>query len=92
MLPRQSANRELLLYDYISSKIDIPFWVEWISTAILIVGVALTAWNIYPLNVYFSLAGNLGWAIIGVMWRKWSLITIQFVVTIIYVGGLVTNT
>jgi hypothetical protein len=68
------------------------FWVEWSSTAILIIGVALTAWNIYPLNVYFSLAGNLGWAIIGVMWRKWSLITIQIVVTVIYVAGLITNT
>ena len=80
------------MYDFISRKIDIPFWVEWSSTAILIVGVALTAWNIYPLNVYFSLAGNLGWAIIGVMWQKWSLITIQFVVTVIYVAGIWTNT
>jgi hypothetical protein len=68
------------------------FWVEWVSTAILIIGVALTAWNIYPLNVYFSLAGNLGWAIIGVMWRKWSLITIQIVVTAIYIAGLMSNT
>jgi hypothetical protein len=73
-------------------KLDYAFWVEWLSTAILIIGVALTAWNIYPLNVYFSLAGNLGWAIIGVMWRKWSLITIQIVVTVIYIAGLVTNT
>jgi len=73
-------------------KIDYAFWVEWASTAILIIGVALTAWNIYPLNVYFSLAGNFGWAVIGVMWRKWSLITIQIVVTVIYVAGLITNT
>jgi hypothetical protein len=68
------------------------FWIEWIATAILIVGVALTAWNIYPLNIYFSLAGNFGWAVIGVMWRKWSLITIQMTVTVIYVAGLLTNT
>jgi hypothetical protein len=68
------------------------FWIEWIATAILIVGVALTAWNIYPLNIYFSLAGNFAWAIIGVLWRKWSLITIQLMVTAIYVVGLLTNT
>ena len=67
------------------------FWIEWISTAILIVGVALTAWNIYPLNIYFSLAGNFGWAVIGVMWRKWSLITIQMTVTVIYVAGLISK-
>ena len=64
------------------------WWIEWISTAILIVGVALTAWNIYPLNVWLSLAGNLGWFIVGMIWRKYSLLTIQIVVSIIYVMGL----
>jgi len=63
-------------------------WTEWISTAILIIGVGLTAWNIYPLNIYFSLVGNLGWFVVGWMWRKYSLLTIQVVVTIIYVAGL----
>ncbi len=66
-------------------------WTEWISTAILIIGVGLTAWNIYPLNIYFSLVGNLGWFVVGWMWRKYSLLTIQVVVTIIYVAGLVQH-
>lgn len=74
------------------SLTSIEFWVEWSATVILIVGVALTAWNIYPLNIYFSLLGNFGWFIIGLMWRKWSLLTIQLVVTVIYVAGLLTNT
>jgi len=68
------------------------WWMEWVATAVLIAGVALTAWNIYPLNVYFSLAGNFGWLIVGYMWRKWSLITIQLVVSIIYVAGILINT
>jgi hypothetical protein len=63
---------------------------EWASTAVLIVGVALTAWNIYPLNIWVSLAGNAMWVVLGVMWRKWSLITIQTVVTVIYVAGLLS--
>jgi hypothetical protein len=63
-----------------------------VSTAILIIGVALTAWNIYPLNIYLSLLGNVGWMIIGLMWKKWSLITIQIVVTIIYIAGIMSNT
>ena len=64
------------------------FIVEWGSTAILIVGVALTAWNIYPLNVWLSLAGNFGWFVVGLIWRKYSLLTIQIIVSIIYVMGL----
>ena len=64
------------------------FIIEWGSTAVLIVGVALTAWNIYPLNVWFSLAGNFGWFVVGLIWRKWSLLTIQIIVSIIYLMGL----
>ena len=37
------------------------FWLEWISTLILIAGVVLTSFNIYPLNIWLSLAGNAGW-------------------------------
>jgi hypothetical protein len=73
-------------------KINWEFLIEWSSTAILIVGVTLTAWNIYPLNVYFSLAGNIGWTTIGIMWRKWSLIVIQGVLSLIYIIGLLVNT
>lgn len=62
--------------------------MEWGSTAVLIIGVALTAYNIYPLNVWLSMAGNFGWFVVGWMWRKYSLLTIQVVVTIIYVAGL----
>jgi len=68
------------------------WWMEWIATAILMVGVALTAWNIYPLNIYFSLIGNFAWLIVGYMWKKWSLIIIQFVVSALYVAGILINT
>jgi hypothetical protein len=69
----------------------LEWWVEWVSTAILIIGVGLTAWNIYPLNIYLSLAGNVGWFVVGWMWRKYSLLTIQLIVSIIYVAGLLQH-
>jgi len=62
--------------------------LEWGSTFILIVGVALTAFNIFPLNVYFSLIGNFGWFLLGVYWKKWSLVTVQLIVTTIYLVGI----
>jgi len=64
---------------------------EWAATIILIIGVALTAINIYPLNVYLSLLGNLMWLILGFMWKKNSLIVIQLVVVIIYIAGSIYN-
>lgn len=70
-------------------KNKIEFLFEWGSTIILLCGAALTSLNIYPMNVFLSLAGNLGWLVVSVIWRKPSLIVIQLVITVIYVAGLI---
>jgi len=64
------------------------FYTEWISTVALIVGVYLTAINHYPLNVYISLLGNFGWLAVSIAWRKFSLFTVQIVIVIVYIVGL----
>jgi hypothetical protein len=64
------------------------FWFEWGITALLIVGVILTSFNIYPLNLYVLLISNLGWVIQAVLWKKTSLFIVQLVITIIYIAGI----
>jgi hypothetical protein len=85
-------DRILHWLDSILKNNRVIFYVEWVSTFILIVGVILTSWNIYPLNIYLSLVGNLGWFIVGIAWRKLSLIIIQIVLTLIYIAGIMSNT
>ena len=67
------------------------FLIEWISTLILICGVYLTAINYYPINVYVSLLGNFGWLIIAIVWRKYSLITVQSIIVILFIAGLLRS-
>lgn len=69
----------------------LEFYLEWVSTFVLLVGVALTSFNVYPLNLYVSIAGNIGWMIVAFMWRKWSIITVQVVIVIIYVAGMINK-
>jgi hypothetical protein len=69
-------------------RYDRIWWTEWVSTAILIYGCILNAWNVFPENIYWCLAGNFGWAIVAISWRKWSLLVIQGVVSVIYVAGV----
>ena len=64
------------------------FALEWISTSVLIVGVYLTAVNYYPLNIWVSLAGNIGWLAVAWLWRKWSLIIVQLIITLVYIMGI----
>jgi len=62
--------------------------LEWLATFILIIGVALTAYNIYPMNIYLGFFGNMLWAIIAICWRKWSLLTVQVIITVLYIAGI----
>jgi hypothetical protein len=74
----------------VEHKYNWVFWAEWASTVILMIGVIYTSLNIYPTNIYWSLAGNLGWGIVAIAWKKWSLFTIQIILTAIYIVGLYT--
>jgi hypothetical protein len=70
------------------NKQNWEFWFEWLCTIILIVGVALTSYNVYPLNIWLSFLGNLGWMVLGYIWRKWSLFVVELIITIIYIAGI----
>jgi hypothetical protein len=63
--------------------------IEWAATITLIFGVALTSWNIYPSNIYMSAVGNFLWLLMALHWKKWSLITIQVFILLLYTGGVV---
>lgn len=80
---------ENIKYSLEQNKIKIWIIIEWIATITLILGVALTSWNIYPANIYMSALGNFLWLLIGFYWRKFSLIVIQFVIMFIYIGGII---
>jgi hypothetical protein len=64
------------------------FWFEWFCTILLIAGVVLTSFNIYPLNLYVLLVGNFVWMILAWIWKKYSLLVVQTVITLIYVVGI----
>ena len=65
------------------------FILEWGITALLIVGVALTSFNIYPANLWVCLVGNIGWLYLGYIWRKWSLLIVQLIISAIYIVGII---
>jgi hypothetical protein len=72
-----------------ASQTKLWTFTEWFATITLIIGVALTSWNIYPTNIYISALGNLLWLFMALHWKKWSLITIQVFILLIYTGGVI---
>jgi len=65
------------------------FYFEWTATAILLVGVGMAAFNLFPYYLYVQTIGNLMWFVLGWHWRKWSLMTVQCVIVFLYIVGMV---
>ena len=64
---------------------------KWVSSFVIIAGMALTASNIYPLNMYMHLAGIIGWLVVSVAWHDRSLIMLNVVAAFIFINGNISN-
>ena len=49
--------------------------IKWASTAAVLSGIALTNFNIYPLNIIIHGAGAAGWTIAGFLTKDRALLT-----------------
>ena len=66
------------------------WYIKWISTIGLIIGMVLTSNNIYPLNLYVNIVALLGWIIVAAIWNDRALIILNTVGLSIYANGVVS--
>ena len=65
------------------------WYIKWVASVILLVGMILTAQNIYPINLFVNITGLIGWLIVSIMWNDRALIVINAVGVSIYLNGIV---
>ena len=65
------------------------WYIKWVSSIILIVGMVLTANNLFPWNVLVQCLGIAGWLVVSVMWNDRALIVVNAVGVAILLNGLV---
>jgi len=63
--------------------------LEWIATAILIVGTAVNSLGYYPEGPIILVLGGMVWGIVAVHWREPALIVTNFVMLLTGLVGLV---
>ena len=51
----------------------------------------MAAFNLYPWYSYAFTVSNLGWVLVGYLWKEKSLIVLNAGLTIIYIIGLVSD-
>lgn len=66
------------------------FGLKWTASAIQILGYTATAFDWTPWNLYFFLAGVLGWFAVGVLWNDRAIMLIHFVALGALLAGMST--
>ena len=66
------------------------WYVKWISTIILLLGIILTANNVYTHNLYVNAVALFGWIIVSIMWNDRALIVINVVGFTLYLNGIIS--
>jgi len=66
-------------------------YLEWVATAVLLSSIALTSFNVFPLNIYLSFTGNAVWIVVAWYWKKWSLFSMSAVICAIYAVGMIKH-
>ena len=63
--------------------------LAWAGTVGLIVGATMTAFNIYPLNVWIMIFANALWLWAGYLWKEPSVVGLNLAMVMIYVAGAI---
>jgi hypothetical protein len=63
--------------------------LRWSGTAFYMIGMLLTALNIFPLNLIFGAIGGILWCIVGFSYKDKALILVEAASAAIYLFGLI---
>ena len=76
----------------VTPKGDLSWYIKWIASVFIIIGMMLTSLDVslYPINLFFHLAGVSGWFVVGMLWHDRALIFINSVATFIFLSGLIS--
>lgn len=63
--------------------------LKWTAATICTAGIALTSFNVYPLNIILTATGTLLWVMAGILTRDWPLAIGDGIHLVLYVSGLI---
>jgi hypothetical protein len=63
---------------------------KWLATCLCLAGIALTSFNIYPINIILSAVGSAMWAWAGWKQRDNPLLIVELVAVVFYISGMIS--
>jgi hypothetical protein len=62
--------------------------IKWTGTILCLIGIGLTSFNFYPINIYFGLVGSGLWAYTGYKQKDYALFLVEFIAVCMYATGV----
>jgi hypothetical protein len=63
--------------------------IKWLGTILCLIGIALTSFNIYPINIVFGLIGSALWTWAGWAQKDMPLFLVEAVAVVMYMAGVI---
>ena len=67
----------------------LTWYINWVSSFILLIGLVLTSLDISPYNLFFHSIGVFGWFVVGMMWNDRAIIFINAIAFSIFLTGVI---
>ena len=64
--------------------------IKWLGTILCLTGIALTSFNVYPLNILLGFVGSLLWTWAGYIQEDMPLMIVELVAVLLYFAGIIT--
>ena len=79
------------VFKKVTPKGDLSWYIKWVSSIFIIIGMALTSANLFPINIIIHGIGVTGWLIVGMLWHDRALIFLNAVAIFVYATGLLNH-
>jgi hypothetical protein len=77
------------VFKKITPKGDLSWYIKWVSSCFIIVAMALSSANVFPLNIIIHMCGVAGWLVVGMLWHDRALILLNAIGVFIYLSGII---
>ena len=75
--------------DKITPLHDLSWYIKWVSSFVILLGMSLTSMEVYPYNLYVHLVGVSGWFVVGMLWHDRALIFLNAVAIAVFLMGII---
>ena len=90
---KEELKNSTRIFKSATPKYTTDWYVKWVASIFIIIGMMLTSMDVslFPLNLFFHLAGVTGWFVVGMLWHDRSLIVVNGIAIAIFSMGIIKH-